>query len=335
MVVGGKNITSTFDGLIASDGVGFTKEGSQTLTLASAAAHTYSRSTVISGGILQLGNGGSIAGLTATSEIVNNAALIYNHSNELTVDRTMTGSGTLEKLGGGVLTLTTTTNSYSGTTTVNAGTLLANNSSGSATGTGGVTVNNGGTFGGTGSISGVLTLNAGGRLSPGASIESLATGSNVWNGGSIFDFEFDTDGGTGSAGTNWDLLSITGTLDLSGASNVDPVVFNLFTMENATTSGPLTSWDETISHTWSGFVTTTGGFVDFASNKFNITTGGFQNSIDGTFSVVQNGNNLDLVYIAVPEPSAALLLGAIGAGFLLRRRRLKQLTAKAAADMFA
>jgi len=59
------------------------------------------------------------------------------------------------------------TNSYSGSTTINGGTLLVNNPAGSGTGTGGVTINSGGTLGGTGSISGAVTNNAGGTLSPG------------------------------------------------------------------------------------------------------------------------------------------------------------------------
>lgn len=68
---------------------------------------------------------------------------------------------------------------------MNGGTLLANNTTGSATGTGGVVVN-GGTFGGTGSVVGGVTIGSAGTLSPGASIESLATGALTFNAGSTF-----------------------------------------------------------------------------------------------------------------------------------------------------
>ena len=59
-------------------------------------------------------------------------------------------------------------NSYTGTTTVTAGTLWANNTIGWAIGTGVVTVNSGGTLGGTGAIAGPVTVNSGGTLAPGA-----------------------------------------------------------------------------------------------------------------------------------------------------------------------
>ncbi len=72
------------------------------------------------------------------------------------------------KVGTGTLTLTGA-NTYSGGTTISGGTLLANNTSGSATGTGVVTVNSGGTLGGSGSVVGTVTVNSGGTVAPGNS----------------------------------------------------------------------------------------------------------------------------------------------------------------------
>ena len=71
----------------------------------------------------------------------------------------------LAKLGGNTLTLTRAS-TYTGGTTVNAGTLLANNTTGSATGTGAVSVGNG--------LLAAALRDA--TLSPGASIGTLATG---------------------------------------------------------------------------------------------------------------------------------------------------------------
>jgi fibronectin-binding autotransporter adhesin len=58
-------------------------------------------------------------------------------------------------------------NTYSAGTTINGGTLVAANAAGSATGTGAVTVNTGGTLAGTGSVGGLTAITAGGTISPG------------------------------------------------------------------------------------------------------------------------------------------------------------------------
>ena len=75
------------------------------------------------------------------------------------------GNGKLNAAGPGTLILTAS-NTYSGGTTVSAGTLQVNNTSGSGTGTGAVTVTNDGTLGGTGSgiISGTVEIENTGEL---------------------------------------------------------------------------------------------------------------------------------------------------------------------------
>jgi fibronectin-binding autotransporter adhesin len=78
------------------------------------------------------------------------------------------GGGSLTKTGSGTFSLSQP-NTYTGNTTVTQGTLLVTNSTGSATGTGKVTVN-GGVLGGTGTISGGVTIGSAtrfGTISPG------------------------------------------------------------------------------------------------------------------------------------------------------------------------
>jgi len=209
-------------------------------------------------------------------------------------------------------------NAYTGDTNVNGGRLLVN---GSLAAGSSVSVSSGAALGGSGTVGGTVEILAGGKISPGTSIESLDTGSEIWYSEGIMEFEFSTDGSSGGAGAEWDLLAIAGTLDLSGITT--PFVMELVTMTNATTPGSLGAWDPLTNHTWEGFVTTSGGVVGFADDKFAFDTSGFQDSLNvgSYFTVQQNGNNLDLLYV-VPEPSTMVLMFGAAAGLLgLRRRR--------------
>ncbi len=80
----------------------------------------------------------------------------------------------------------TSANTYAGGTTVANGTLLVNNSSGSGTGSGAVTVNSGGTLGGTGIINGATTVNNGGTLLTGtAAIGTFTINNNLTTSGNF------------------------------------------------------------------------------------------------------------------------------------------------------
>lgn len=87
------------------------------------------------------------------------------------INRSLLGVGALTVTGEGVLSLRTSS-SYSGGTLVTGGVLLAQNASGSATGSGTVVVADGGAIGGNGRVSGNLVIQEGGQLvfSPGQRI---------------------------------------------------------------------------------------------------------------------------------------------------------------------
>jgi autotransporter-associated beta strand protein len=96
----------------------------------------------------------------------------------VTFGTALAGSGgsltNLDSAGGGRLILTQPS-TYTGGTTVNGGTLLVNNASGSGTGSGSVTVNSGATLGGSGAIAGAVTCQSGGILAPGAGVGTAGT----------------------------------------------------------------------------------------------------------------------------------------------------------------
>lgn len=204
-----------------------TKDGTGVLSLAG--TNTFTGDVLVSGGELNLMNGSALADTVLVTvnasarlrvfntETIGNIAGAGNiqlgagtGATLLTVgdgsDRTHSGVisqnagiGSLTKQGTGTLTLSGA-NTYTGATTVNAGLLNINGSSVSA-----VTVNTGGTLGGTGSIRGDVTI-AGGTLAPGLSPGTMTVGSLTLNSG-VNNFELATAGEVGGA-TN-DLIIVT------------------------------------------------------------------------------------------------------------------------------
>ena len=117
--------TLTVGGPIGGGAFNLTKAGPGNLTLAG--NNTYSGSTTITAGTLSIGNGGAGASIGSTSAIVDNGTLVFNHSDNVLFSLGISGSGGLVKSGGGTLTLATA-NTYTGPTTINAGTVILHQS---------------------------------------------------------------------------------------------------------------------------------------------------------------------------------------------------------------
>jgi hypothetical protein len=171
-------------------------------------------------------------------------------------------------------------NDLSGTTTVKEeATLLVNNTSGSATGTSAVTVEAGGTLGGTGILQGPVSILAGAALAPGNSPGTLTLTSGLTLvDDSILNMEL---------GTNSDLLAVTGGLTFSGAGEV---------VVNIANSG--------------GLALATYTLVQFDSltgfDLTHVTLGNTPLGVTGTFGL--GSNALTFTVTSVPEPSTYLLL---------------------------
>ncbi|MGB7840698.1 MAG: autotransporter-associated beta strand repeat-containing protein, partial [Terrimicrobiaceae bacterium] len=136
-VVFNRSNAHTYAGLISGTG-SVTQAGAGTLTLTG--ANTYTGGTTINtGSTLQIG-GGSTTG-SITGDVVDNGTLIFNRSNALTFGGNISGSGAVTKIAAGTLTLSGD-NSYTGVTTINAGTLVVSSSAALGSTAGGTTVAN-------------------------------------------------------------------------------------------------------------------------------------------------------------------------------------------------
>jgi autotransporter-associated beta strand protein len=111
-----RNYTFAGTGEIIGGG-GLTKQGSGTLTLAT--ANSYTGPTTISGGSLQVGNGGATGSL-GTGPVTNEGVLVFNRNDAHTVPNVITGTGELRHTGTGTLTLSAA-NTYTGPTIIVAG----------------------------------------------------------------------------------------------------------------------------------------------------------------------------------------------------------------------
>jgi autotransporter-associated beta strand protein len=213
----------------------------------------------------------------------------------LTLSQVVSGEGELIKLGGGILNLIGE-NSYSGGTDVRAGTLLVNNTSGSGTGAGAVTVEAGATLGGAGYVAGPVNF-VGGTLSPGDSPGTLHLGSTSFDADSVLKFELGAPGVVGG-GVN-DLAVVTGDLTLDGLLDVTALpsfgagIYRLFEY--------------------------TGALID---NGLEVRGApeGFTYTIDAS---IGSQINLNVQSAEVPEAStfALALAGAAGIAVVGRRRR--------------
>jgi autotransporter-associated beta strand protein len=216
---------------------GFFKAGAGTLVLAG--ANTFSGGTTIGAGTLQLGNGGT-TGMIA-GDVVDNGTLAFDRSDAVTFANTISGTGALEQQGGGT-TILTADNSFTGGTTIHAGTLQLG--SGGTTGMiAGDVVDNGTlafdrsddiSFAGTISGSGKLVQQGDGTLT-------------LDNDNSVFDGATDVQSGTlvvgsfaGSGAALGGDVAVAGGATLGGHGSIGGDVVNAGTLAPGASIGTLT-----------------------------------------------------------------------------------------------
>ena len=274
-----------------------------------------SSSTVLSldasgSGAIEFTNTGSMAYGVNTNTSARNLTLTGTNTGNNTLaaviaDRAGGGATGIIKSGDGTWVLSGS-NSYTGATLVNVGTLLINGNQSSATGS--VSVSANATLGGSGTIGGATSIADNGILAPGTIGDSTST------------LSFNNNNLTLS-GVNTKLnLDITGTI--AGAfdklSGINTFAMNGDITFNLTGSYVAASWDVADFSSRSGnfdTVTLAGNYSGNLSRNDNTWTGNFSGQ-DWTFEQTTG------LLSVVPEPSTWVLL-AFGLTFIvvMRRRR--------------
>ncbi len=145
------------------------KYGSGTLTIDGAATYT-GGTTIMPGGVLQLGNGGD--GGSILGDVTDNGFLTFNRSDAYSFDGVISGIGGVAQRGAGE-TILTADSTYTGPTLIYGGTLAVDGSIGSV-----VYVGDGGVLGGNGQVGPTLVF-SGGTVSPGHSVGALTINGDI------------------------------------------------------------------------------------------------------------------------------------------------------------
>jgi autotransporter-associated beta strand protein len=294
----------TFSGSGRIRGGKLTKASNGILILANTGLNDYPGPTVITGGAIQVGNGGNFGNL-GPNVVTNDSRLIINRSDDLTFANMLYGVGALEKQGPNILSLNAQMANFSGSIVANAGMIKPTVATGLGNTNGGTFVANGGTIdiNGLALTNDFLTVEGAGVSGNGAIINSGAAQQTAFR---LMALSGDaTFGGT----NRWDLRGAPAVLNgnnrtltkvgpnevwlvEAGASGLGPIVVNQGTLgiQGSTTMGdPLATATFNPGTTLGLFATTTLLDKNLVMNNAALVANSGFNSFNGP--VALSGSN--------------------------------------------
>ena len=296
--------TMTFSGSISGTGA-VRHTGSGTIVLTGASTHT--GGTIIESGTLQLGAGGASGSIAGN--VTNNGVLAFNRSDAVTFGGTISGTGRLRQVGRGT-TVLTGSNTYTGGTFIESGTLQvgAGGAAGSIVGD----VTNHGTM----AFNRSDRITFRGRISGTGAVKHMGRGTTVLTGANTYSGGTTIKSGTLQVGAGGVSGSIKGNVvdngvlafnradamrfdgDISGSGSVAQLGAGTLTLTGTSsytggttiTSGALSIGDGGTRGSIVGNVVDDGALV---FNRSDIVT--FDGDISGTGSVVQAGSGTTIL----------------------------------------
>jgi autotransporter-associated beta strand protein len=258
-------------------------------------AATRSGSTTLSGSVTV--SGGPV---TFSGPVTLNGNTAVSVTDTVTITGPLTSNppgGTLVKSGPGTLVLDGA--NFSGTIVLTEGTVIVKGPNGNTC----FTVGGSATLAGTGNINCVV-LAPGSRISPGTSPGTLALLDTEWPRQGTYDWEINHATGTAGANPGWDLLDITGPLNLT-ATGVEPFTIRLETLTLADEPGSMVNFNNNTAYSWT-IASASGGIQGYVPGLIRLDTSGVANALGGgAFNIgVQGGTDLVLSFLPASQNNA-------------------------------
>ena len=242
----------------------------------------------IAGGILQLGANsasGSIAG-----NIVNNGVFVFNRSDSAAFGNVISGTGSVMQNGSGT-TILTSDNTYTGGTTISAGTLQVGNGGTTGAILGDVVAN------GTLAFNRSDTYTFGGTISGTGSVSQAGTGTTILSGANSYTGGTTISGGTLQLGSGGTAGGIVGNVTNNGA-----LAFN---RSDAVVFGGAISGSGSVSQLGSGTTTLSG--VNTYAGGTTIAAG----TLSGSGASFGSGAILNNAALVIDQPAEVTFANAI------------------------
>jgi autotransporter-associated beta strand protein len=248
VTVNNNTLPYAFGGSGAISGTGgLTMNGSGTLLVTNSGVNNFSGNVVINSGTIQFGAGTPNGILPPTGSVTDNGNLVFDRSDNFSLPNVISGTGTLTQNGPDVLTVMAS-NSLSGPTLVNTGTLLVNGVlSGVLTSQAGSTIGGAGTNAGPVNVGGTIQASA-----ASATPTTFTSGNLNLAAGATLAFDLNGPDATVGQGSN-DLLNVVGNL----TANNNVIALNFAGVPQTSTPYTLINYSGTVSGSFNPTVTGT------------------------------------------------------------------------------
>jgi fibronectin-binding autotransporter adhesin len=286
--------TVTFGGVLNASG-NLVQNGTGTTILIG--TNSYAGGTTINAGTLQIGNGGTSGSIVG--DVSDNGSLVFNRSDTLAFTGLISGTGFLVQTGPGT-TILTANNTYTGRTTISAGTLQLGNGGTTGSILGDVTDNGSLSFNRSDTVTFNAIVSGSGNLVQNGSGITVLGGMNTYSGGTIIN------NGTLLV-NNSQGLGLGDVVVNAGVLKADPQSINVKGNYTQNAGGILQLGVGGSAAGQYDFLNVT-GHPTLGGTLQLISLGGFQPKVGDKLTLVTAGGGISGQFASVLDPFSALVL---------------------------